>query len=81
MADFDEVLDLRAYLREQESSAAGLGLTEAVVEAVEQLGMGDRCCVDLCSALHPGEGLLVGSFSSSLARNFAYWQHVVGHLR
>ena len=35
MADFDEVLDLRAYLREQESSAAGLGLTEAVVEAVE----------------------------------------------
>ena len=64
--DAGEVLDLRAYLREQESSAAGLGLTEAVVEAVEQLGMGDRCCVDLCSALHPGEGLLVGSFSRAL---------------
>lgn len=29
-------------------------------------GMGDRVCVDLCSLMKPGEGLLVGSFARGL---------------
>ncbi|PON32891.1 3-dehydroquinate synthase, partial [Parasponia andersonii] len=29
-------------------------------------GMGDRVCVDLCSIMRPGEGLLVGSFARGL---------------
>lgn len=28
--------------------------------------MGDRVCVDLCSLLRPGEGMLVGSFARAL---------------
>jgi hypothetical protein len=31
-----------------------------------QVGMGDRACVDLCSLLAPGEGMLVGSFARAL---------------
>jgi hypothetical protein len=30
------------------------------------VGMGDRVCVDLCSLLRPGEGMLVGSFARAL---------------
>jgi 3-dehydroquinate synthase class II len=34
-------------------------LTKATVSKVEVVGMGDRVCVDLCSMMRPGEGLLV----------------------
>lgn len=33
---------------------------------VSPVGMGDRVCVDLCSLLRPGEGMLVGSFARAL---------------
>lgn len=33
---------------------------------VTPVGMGDRVCVDLCSLLRPGEGMLVGSFARAL---------------
>lgn len=34
-------------------------LSTAVVTRVELAGMGERVCVDLCSLLKPGEGMLV----------------------
>ena len=34
-------------------------MTKATVSKVEVVGMGDRVCVDLCSIMRPGEGLLV----------------------
>ena len=46
--------------------AAALRLQAATVTAVEALGMGDRVCVDLCSNMAPGEGLLVGNFCRAL---------------
>lgn len=33
---------------------------------IQVAGMGDRVCVDLCSLMRPGEGLLVGSFARGL---------------
>lgn len=39
---------------------------EARVTRVEPVGMADRACVDLASALLPGEGLLVGCFARAL---------------
>ncbi len=39
-------------------------LVEAEVISVSPAGMGDRACVDTCSLLEPGEGMLVGSQSS-----------------
>jgi 3-dehydroquinate synthase class II len=41
-------------------------LHTAVVTRVEAAGVGDRVCVDTCSVLHPGEGLLVGSFARTM---------------
>lgn len=36
-------------------------LKEAVITHIEKIGIGDRVCVDTCSLLKEGEGLLVGS--------------------
>ena len=43
-----------------------LGLSKARVERIEPLGLGDRVCVDTCSSMAPGEGMLVGNSSQAL---------------
>lgn len=62
-----EVRELAQYLREREQQgAARLRFDTATVTSVRPVGMGDRACVDLCSLLEPGEGLLVGSFARAM---------------
>jgi 3-dehydroquinate synthase II len=41
-------------------------LLTARVERVEPLGLGDRVCVDTCSSMIQGEGMLVGNSSQAL---------------
>jgi 3-dehydroquinate synthase II len=41
-------------------------LTPAKVVSVKRLGMGARSCIDTCSLMGPGEGMLVGSSSSGM---------------
>ncbi len=36
-------------------------LVPATVTAVRSLGMGDRACIDTCTEMEPGEGMLVGN--------------------
>jgi 3-dehydroquinate synthase II len=36
-------------------------LTIATIKTVKQLGMGDRACLDTCTQMLPGEGMLVGN--------------------
>jgi 3-dehydroquinate synthase II len=47
---------------------AGIGdkieLVTATVTGVKQLGMGDRACLDTCTQMSPGEGMLVGNTAS-----------------
>ena len=45
---------------------AVLRLREAIVEKVSEAGMGLRACIDACDAMSPGEGMLIGAFSSML---------------
>lgn len=45
---------------------AVLGLREAVVGKVSEAGLGLRACIDACDAMGPGEGMLIGAFSSML---------------
>jgi 3-dehydroquinate synthase II len=42
-----------------------LDLTPVKITAIEELGMGDRVCVDTCSVFTPGEGMLVGNTGSA----------------
>ncbi|KAI5066805.1 hypothetical protein GOP47_0017333 [Adiantum capillus-veneris] len=62
--DVSEILDLKAYFASQPCER--MALYTGIIQRVEQIGIGDRVCVDLCSILHPGEGLLVGSFARGL---------------
>ena len=43
-----------------------LELLRARVKRIEPLGLGDRVCVDTCSSMVPGEGMLVGNSSQAL---------------
>ncbi|WOL02708.1 hypothetical protein Cni_G11427 [Canna indica] len=64
--DMEEVLKLKEYLDRRNEVRSTLALMKATITRVEVVGMGDRVCVDLCSLMRPGEGLLVGSFARGL---------------
>ncbi|XP_019102222.1 PREDICTED: uncharacterized protein LOC104790516 isoform X2 [Camelina sativa] len=64
--DVKAVLDLKEYFDKRNEESDTLSLKEATITRVQMVGMGDRVCVDLCSLMRPGEGLLVGSFARGL---------------
>ncbi|WVZ14915.1 hypothetical protein V8G54_012481 [Vigna mungo] len=64
--DVEAVLELKAYFDRRKEESNLLSLTKATVTHIQVAGMGDRVCVDLCSLMKPGEGLLVGSFARGL---------------
>ena len=41
-------------------------LSEVTVVSVRPVEMGDRVCIDTCSMMSPGEGMLIGSYSNCL---------------
>ena len=47
-------------------TTSDMGLTAIKVVSVKNIQTGDRVCVDTCSTMIPGEGMLVGSQSSCL---------------
>ncbi len=61
--DSKEVRALRQVL---ESRVRSVPLVAGKVTGVRSLGLGDRVCVDTCSLLRDGEGILVGNASSGM---------------
>jgi 3-dehydroquinate synthase II len=59
----DELGKLRKIV---EDAAPKLDLAEGKITALRQLGLGDRVCIDTCSMLNVGEGMLIGNQSSCL---------------
>ncbi|XP_073119086.1 uncharacterized protein [Henckelia pumila] len=57
--DVGSIFQLKDYLDRRDEEGSLLELTKARVTKVQMAGMGDRVCVDLCSIMKPGEGLLV----------------------
>lgn len=55
VTDFIEEIDSENY-----------SLVPATVTRVEPVGSGDRVCVDTCSMMNVGEGMLIGSYSKGL---------------
>ncbi len=41
-----------------------ISLVTATITACKQLGMGDRCCLDTCTQMGLGEGMLIGNTAS-----------------
>ena len=59
----DELARLRRLLDE---GAPKLDLREGKITVLRQLGLGDRVCIDTCSMMGIGEGMLIGNTSSAL---------------
>ncbi len=55
VAEFTEMIDSENY-----------ALVPATLTRVEPVGSGDRVCVDTCSMMNVGEGMLIGSYSKGL---------------
>ncbi len=58
--------EVRAVRSLLESRAGSVPLVRGKVTSIRALGLGDRVCVDTCSLLRLGEGMLVGNSSSGL---------------
>jgi len=59
----NEVRAVRAIL---DAQATALPLVRGKVTGIRPLGLGDRVCIDTCSLLRMGEGMLIGNSSSAL---------------
>jgi 3-dehydroquinate synthase II len=67
LIDTDDISELKRAVAIRDESAAGtVPLTTARITSISELEMGDRVCVDTCSLMAPGEGMLVGSQSVAL---------------
>jgi 3-dehydroquinate synthase II len=62
----ESVLDLKNTLAWFHAGEESIDLTAAKILEVRSVGMGDRVCVDTCTSMGPGEGMLVGNSSGGL---------------
>lgn len=61
----DDPAEIRRTAKTVAGAGAGVPLTVFEVTRIAPVGMGDRVCVDTCSLLADGEGMLVGNTSSA----------------
>ncbi len=64
--EVDDPGSLSSFVGLTDQGQVSAELTSATVTAIRPLTLGDRVCVDTCSLLRIGEGMLVGSQSSCL---------------
>jgi len=57
---------VRNIVRTLKRESEKLELSTARVKRIEPLGLGDRVCIDTCSSMILGEGMLVGNSSQAL---------------
>jgi 3-dehydroquinate synthase II len=57
---------VREIINKIKTGDTTLGLAELTIDAVLPAGMGDRVCVDTCTMMNQGEGMLVGNSSQGL---------------
>lgn len=63
LLDTDRLSEVRETVDLVKNTGREFDLTPATVTNVEQVGLGDRVCVDTCSMMEAGEGMLVGDSS------------------
>ena len=61
-----DVNALKTALSALRSIEAKIPLESAEITAIQPVGMGDRVCVDTCTSMTSGQGILVGNSSSAL---------------
>lgn len=62
--DINEVKDFSKLIERMNSESVKLDY--ATVTKIEPVGSGDRVCIDTCSMMEMGEGMLIGSYSRGM---------------
>jgi 3-dehydroquinate synthase II len=57
---------VRAVAQRMKAATGQVSLVPFTVEKITPVGMGDRVCVDTCSMLEDGQGMLMGNTSSAM---------------
>jgi len=65
LLEIDGEAELRAAITECKRAASRVELVKAKVVGTKSLGMGDRVCVDTCTNMVQGQGMLVGNSSDA----------------
>jgi len=60
----DEVNEIKKCAEIIQGISEKVELLTATITSTKQLGMGDRACLDTCTQMVPGEGMLVGNTAS-----------------
>ncbi len=60
----DDVNEIKKTAEIIQGVSEKIALVTATITALKQLGMGDRACLDTCTQMVPGEGILVGNTAS-----------------
>ncbi|MBW1893009.1 MAG: 3-dehydroquinate synthase II [Deltaproteobacteria bacterium] len=59
-------MELKKALTSLTADESNISLQEAKITEIKTLGMGDRVCVDTCTSMKIGQGMLIGNSSSAL---------------
>jgi 3-dehydroquinate synthase II len=62
----NDVTDLKKTLAKLKQKHDPIVLKVANIKEIKPIGMGDRVCIDTCTKMNAGEGMLVGNASSAL---------------
>ena len=57
--------EIKAVSKLVKETSGEMELSVFTIKSVSPAGMGDRVCVDTCSLMHDGEGMVIGNTSSS----------------
>jgi len=60
------VSDIKKAVQMMKGQSANISLVEAEITNIKIASQGDRSCIDTCTMMHNGEGMLVGSSSNFL---------------
>jgi 3-dehydroquinate synthase II len=66
LIDTDDTTKIREIARAISAKQTEIPLVPVTVTAVKDAGTGDRVCIDTCSLMTPGEGMLIGNQSGGL---------------
>ncbi len=66
LLDTDDLMVVKKVLARLRGSEEKEALSLAVITEVLPVGMGDRVCVDTCTSMEKGQGMLVGNSSGTL---------------
>ena len=58
--------ELKNFFSEISSGSESIKLESAAIVSVTAAGMGDRVCIDTCTMMQPGQGILCGNSSKAL---------------